>query len=102
MENKTNKMKKIFLIIIVASATIATLNSCTVVAPVTVSSAEIGDLRGESHSLVVFGGVYLNPKYGIKDAAINGNITSAIATVDEKTTSFILFSRKTMIVTAKK
>jgi hypothetical protein len=43
----------------------------------------------------------LNSKYGIKDAAKNGNITSAIATVDEKTTSFLLFSKKTIIVTAK-
>ena len=40
MENKTNKMKKVFLIIMVASATIATLNSCTVVVPVTVSTSD--------------------------------------------------------------
>jgi len=95
------KMKKLILSIVVASATLATMGSCTVVRPVTISDAEMGDLRGESHSIVVFGSVYLNPKYGIKDAALNGNITTAIATVDEKTTSFLLFSRKTMIVTAK-
>jgi hypothetical protein len=100
--NNIKKMKRLILSIVVASATLATMGSCTVVRPVTISDAEMGDLRGESHSIVVFGGVYLNPKYGIKDAAYNGNITSAIATVDEKTTSFLLFSRKTMIVTAKK
>lgn len=94
-------MKKSFKSIFIASFFIFGISSCTVVKPVTISKAEIGDLRGKSNSIVLFGSVYLNSKYGIKDAANNGNITSAIATVDEKTTSFLLFSRKTMIVTAK-
>jgi hypothetical protein len=94
-------MKKSIKSIFIASFFIVAISSCTVVKPVTISNAEIGDLRGKSNSIVLFGSVYLNSKYGIKDAANNGNITSAIATVDEKTTSFLLFSRKTMIVTAK-
>lgn len=81
---------------------VALVSSCTVIVPVTVSNAEIGEQRGESKTTILFGCLYLNNNYGIKDAAENGGITSAIATVDEKTTSFILFSRKTMIVTSKK
>jgi hypothetical protein len=94
-------MKKLFILTSISFSIIAGISSCTVVKPITISNAEIGDLRGKSSSIVLFGSVYLNSKYGIKDAAKNGNITSAIATVDEKTTSFLLFSKKTIIVTAK-
>ncbi len=86
---------------LVASLLMLNLISCTVIAPLTASRAEIGSLRGKSESAVLFGSIYLNKNYGIKEAANNGNIKSAIATVDEKTTSFLIFSKKTLIVTAK-
>jgi len=94
-------MRKIRIKVAMLLVVIIGLSSCTVIKPVTISNAEIGELRGESKSVVLFGVIYLNSKYGIKDAANDGNITSAIATVDEKTTNFIFFSTKTLIVTAK-
>lgn len=86
---------------LVASFMVLNLISCTVIAPITASNAEIGSLRGTSNSTVLFNSIYLNKNYGIKEAADNGNIKSAIATIDEKTTSFLIFSKKTLIVTAK-
>ncbi len=79
----------------------ALVSSCTVILPVTASRAEIGDKKGVSTSVVVFGMIYLNKNYGIKDAAKNGNITSAIATVDEKTKTMLFYQVKELIVTAK-
>lgn len=93
-------MKKLRIKVATLLVVIVGFSSCTVILPVTISNAEIGEKRGESKSIVIFG-TYLNPKYGIKDAANDGNITSAIATIDEKTTNFIFFSRKILIVTAK-
>ena len=92
-------MKKIKNLGVLVVAAIA-LNSCTVIAPVTASRAEIGDKRGVSETTVVLG-VELNKDYGVKDAANNGKITSAIATVDEKVTNFLIFQKKQLIVTAK-
>lgn len=90
-------MKKInFLALFAALA----LTSCTVIAPVTASRAEIGSLRGVSET-VVFLGIEFNGNYGVKEAATNGKIKSAIATVDEKTTNYLLFQKKQLIVTAK-
>jgi len=86
---------------LVAGLVAATLSSCTVTLPVTVSRAEIGEKRGVSKTGVLFGVIYLNGEYGIKEAAKKGKITSAIATVDEKTTSYLIFSKKELIVTAK-
>ncbi len=90
-------MKKINFMAVVLSIA---LTSCTVIAPVTASRAEIGNLRGVSETTVFFG-IELNKDYGIKDAANNGKIKSAIATVDEKVTNYIIFQKKELIVTAK-
>ena len=92
-------MKKIKNLSILAVAALA-LNSCTVIAPVTASRAEIGDKRGVSETTVVLG-IEFNKAYGVKEAADNGKITSAIATVDEKVTNYLLFKKKQLIVTAK-
>jgi hypothetical protein len=92
-------MKKITTLVITATMALL-LSSCSMTMPVAVSDAEIGQLRGESNTFV-FLGIYLNPDYGIKDAATNGNITSAVATVDEKVTNFIIFQTRQLIVTAK-
>ena len=77
------------------------ITSCTTILPVAVSDAEVGSKSGMSESTVLFGSIYLNKEFGIKDAAENGNITSAIATVDMKTKSYLIFQKKTLIVTAK-
>lgn len=86
-----------FLLVAMVAMIVA---SCSVTVPVTVSKAEIGDLRGVSKS-TVFMGIYFNKKYGIKEAAKKGGINSAIATVDEKTINYIIFQKKELIVTAK-
>lgn len=90
------KFNSLFLVAVVALM----LSSCSITMPVAVSRAEIGQSRGVSNT-VVFLGVFLNSEYGIKEAASNGNITSAIATVDEKVTNFIIFQTRQLIVTAK-
>jgi hypothetical protein len=90
-------MRKINILALVLSMA---LTSCTVIAPVTASRAEIGDLRGVSETTVFFG-IELNKNYGVKEAATNGKIKSAIATVDEKVTNYVLFQKKQLIVTAK-
>jgi len=90
-------MRKINFIAIVATLA---LTSCTVIVPVTASRAEIGNLRGTSET-TVFLGIEFNKNYGIKEAAKNGKIKSAIATVDEKISNYIFFQKKQLIVTAK-
>lgn len=92
-------MKKISTLLI-ASALTLMLSSCSTTMPIAASKAEIGQLRGTSSTVVLFG-VYLNSSYGVKDAATNGNISSSIATVDEKVTNFIIFQTRQLIVTAK-
>jgi len=77
------------------------LSSCTVTLPVAVSNAEIGEKRGVSESTVLFGVIFLNGEYGVKEAAKNGGISTAIATVDEETKNMIFFAKKKLIVTAK-
>jgi len=93
-------MKKINKLILAGIVTVI-MTSCTVTMPVAVSNAEIGDKRGVSESAVLFGVVYLNGNYGLKEAAVNGGISSAIATVDEETKNMVFFVKKKLIVTAK-
>ncbi len=90
-------IKKISFVAITALV----FTSCTVVAPITASDAEIGSKRGVSKTASVLG-IEFNTNYGIKEAAKNGKITSPVATVDEKITSFLgLFKKKELIITAK-
>lgn len=87
--------------IAIAGMVAGAMSSCTVILPVTASKAEIGELRGTSESIVLFQTIYLNKNYGLQEAAKKGKITSAIATIDEKTTNYLIFSKKELIVTAK-
>lgn len=92
-------MKKITTYLTAAGFSLL-LASCSTTMPVAVSNAEIGQLKGESSTVVLLG-IYLNTEYGIKEAANNGNITSAIASADEKVTNFLIFQTRKLIVTAK-
>jgi hypothetical protein len=87
--------------ILTGGALALAISSCTVTLPVTASRAEIGSLKGKSQSTVLFGIIFLNKDFGLKQAAKNGKITSAIATVDMKTTNYFFFSKRELIVTAK-
>ncbi|MEY4604341.1 MAG: hypothetical protein RIT43_1633 [Bacteroidota bacterium] len=92
---------KVLRNIAIAGLIAGAMSSCTVILPVTASKAEIGELRGTSESIVLFQTIYLNKNYGLQEAAKKGKITSAIATIDEKTTNYLIFSKKELIVTAK-
>jgi hypothetical protein len=92
---------KVLRNIAIAGLIAGAMSSCTVILPVTASKAEIGELRGTSESIVLFQTIYLNKNYGLKEAAKKGKITSAIATIDEKTTNYLIFTKKELIVTAK-
>jgi len=94
-------MKKRILNVIIAASCSALLASCAITLPVAVSIAPIGTKTGVSSSVVLFGSIYLNGDYGVKDAANKGKISGAIATIDEKTTSYVFFSKKELIVTSK-
>lgn len=93
-------MKKIKNILAVAILSLI-VTSCTVTVPVAVSNAPIGGKKGVSESFVIFGTIYLNSEYGVKDAAKNGSITGAIGAIDEKTTDYVVFSKKELIVLSK-
>jgi hypothetical protein len=92
---------KNFKNIFIAGAIVAILTSCSVTMPVTVSDAKIGAKRGVSTSTILFNVIYLNSNYGIGDAAKNGGITSAIATVDKKITNYLIFQKVELIVTGE-
>lgn len=94
-------MKRILSKIAIASLLLVFASSCAITVPVTVSRAPIGNKKGVSESIVILGVLYLNGKYGVKDAANKGKISSAIATIDEKTTNYLLFAKKELIVTAE-
>lgn len=91
-------MKRINKIIAVAIVSMG-LFSCTITAPYAVTEHPIGNKKGVSKTGVLLGAIQLNKDYGIADAAKNGKITGPVSTVDLKTTSYILFSTKELIVT---
>ena len=94
-------MKKVFKSAIAAVAVTALLSSCSVTMPVDVTNNAIGSKKGVSESVVLFGTLYLNGNYSIADAAKNGKIKGGISTVDEKTSKFVFFAKKELIVTGE-
>lgn len=95
-------MKKTLIQFIAGATLLALASSCSVTLPVAVSNAPVGSKKGESKSVVLFGTLYLNSKYGVKEAANNGKITSAIATIDEETSWVLpIIMNKKLIVTAE-
>ena len=83
----------------------ALLASCSVTSPLAVTDNPVGSKRGISESVVIFGdgelGVFLNPKFGIAEAAKNGGITGGISTVDVRVDNYIFFMKRTLIVTGE-
>jgi hypothetical protein len=94
-------MKKRILNVIIAASCTALLASCAITLPVAVSNAPIGTKTGVSETTIIFGSIYLNSNYGVKEAAQKGKITGAIATIDEKTTNLFFITKKELIVTSK-
>lgn len=89
------KMKEIIAVAILSMG----LFSCTITAPYAVTEHPIGNKKGISKTGVILGTIQLNKDYGIADAAKNGKITGPVATVDLKTSNYILFSTRELIVT---
>lgn len=94
-------MKKVSLYLSIVALS-AFLASCTVITPISASSAPIGNKVGTSQTGILFGFIYLNKNYGINEAARNGKIKSGVATVDEKIRKIplvsIFFYKKEVIV----
>ena len=92
-------MKKTLSIVSIFAAA-ACLTSCTVTVPLAVSAAPIGDKVGTS-STTVLGVWQLNRNFGIAEAAHEGKITAGVATADLKTTNYVIFKKKQIIVHGK-
>lgn len=93
-------MRKLYVYVSVI-AVAAVLTSCSVTVPVTASAASMGAKVGTSETVVLFGTLYLNKNYGVAEAAHNGKIKGGVATVDLKTTNYLLFAKKQLIVTGE-
>lgn len=93
-------MKKNILFAL-AGISAAIFSSCTTIMPVAVSDAKVGTKTGVSKTGVVLGTLFLNNGYGIAEAVKNGKITGGVATIDEKTTNYIFFFTKELIVTGE-
>lgn len=97
-------MKKIILF----SAIAALITSCQITRPYTATNNPIGSKTGVSKTTYLgasFGdnlanGIIFNGKFGVIDAARNGKITK-VATVDVKTTNYVLFRKAEIIVTGE-
>jgi hypothetical protein len=83
------------------------LTSCAVTTPMAVTNNSIGSKVGVSTTICIGGapgsarvqyhGIMLNQNFGIVEAAKNGKI-SKIGAIDVKTTNYIFFQKKEMIV----
>ncbi|NVK65394.1 MAG: hypothetical protein HWE22_12455 [Flavobacteriales bacterium] len=86
------------------------LASCSTIVPYTATNNPIGDSIGKSRTTLIFGkkvdsgsleaGISTNKNFGVIEAAKKGNI-ERIATVDVKTTNFIVFQKVEIIVTGE-
>ena len=90
-------MKKTLSIVSII-AVAASLTSCSVTSPLSVSSASIGSKVGSSKTTVLFHAWQLNKNFGIAEAAHQGKITGGVATADLKTTNYLFFVKKEIIV----
>lgn len=88
--------KTLSFVSIIAAAAI--LTSCSVTVPLSVSAAPIGNKVGTSKTTILFGAWQLNKEFGIAEAAHNGNIKGGVATADLKTTNYVFFQKKEIIV----
>lgn len=75
------------------------LFSCTITIPYAVTEHPIGKNTGVSKTTVILGAIQLNKDYGIAEAAKKGKIRGPVSIVDLKTSNYILFSTKELIIT---
>ncbi len=110
-------MKKV-INTIAAAAIVMVFASCSLSAPFLLTNNKIGDKKGVSTTVSLFGGglaytnsapvmgrsvyngIMLNPDFGIPEAAKKGKIQK-IATVDIRYDWYFFFTKKTFIVTGE-
>jgi len=85
---------------VMAIAVAATLTSCSITTPLSVSEAPIGDKKGTS-STIVFGIWEFNRNFGIAEAAKQGKITGPVAIADQKVTNYVIVRKLEIIVYGK-
>lgn len=95
---------------IMAFAVVVLFASCSLTRPYTATNNPIGSKTGKSETTLILGtssgqnlqaGLYsTNNDFGVIEAARKANIDK-IATVDVKTTNFILFQKVQVIVTGE-
>jgi hypothetical protein len=85
---------------VMAIAVAATLTSCSITVPMSVSEAPIGDKKGVSSTLVL-GTCQFNKNFGIADAAKQGKITGPVAIADKKVTNYVIVRKVEIIVYGK-
>lgn len=93
-------MKNLLIKPIFALVFAAMVSSCAVTLPVDVSDNARGNKTAVSESIVLFETLYFNGKYGLHDAIKSSNFKGKIFCVDEKTTNYILFKKKELIITS--
>lgn len=101
-------MRKIYMI--AAGAVLVALQSCSITRPYTATNNAIGSKVGKSETTIVFGNssgknlaaglIVTNKKFGVIQAAKKGNIDK-VATVDVKTTNYVIFQKVEVIVTGE-
>jgi len=88
-----------FLKLVTALLLLASIVSCSMTAPLAVTSNPIGRRTGEATGTFIFGVIPLgNPNMGIHKAALNGGITT-ISTVDIRHTNLLFLHTVTTVVT---
>ena len=96
-------MKKIAKLIIIPVIAIL-LGSCARTMPLDVSNNARSSKTIKSESTVLFGMLYLNGKYSLKDAVKSSGYDGEIFCVDEKTTVYLpgLIEKRELIITTAK
>ena len=93
-------MRKLINYLAIVAVSVS-LTSCAATWPYAVTELPVGSKTGVSSSTVLFGTIFLNGDFGVKDAAKNGKITGGISTVDQKVTNYLLFMKYELIVTGE-
>lgn len=93
-----------------AGAALVALQSCSITRPYTATNNPIGSKVGTSETTLIFGSsagtnleaglISTNKKFGVIQAARKGKINK-VATVDVKTTNFVIFQKVEVIVTGE-
>jgi len=87
----------------------AFMASCSTTLPYAATNNPIGDKKGKSSTVILFGtatqanlgaGLVLNKNYGVIEAAKKGKITN-LATVDLKVTNYGLWIKAEILVTGE-